>query len=279
VLLLLLSVHVLLGLGELLSLRVLATSVILLLSGLGLDRESSQFLLKLLLALSQEQAGHVELLKSGLVHSLSLVVGGRCQDLLGERVHLTRSVHSVLLGQVEAGTGSSLRDTLLVTVVPVVSPLWHIVLGLVVRSGSRDRRGLGLGAQTCEEVRATGAWGGVIDSVLVDGADLGRERDAQPLRVEARSTRAEAGGRGIEPGGEAVIVVVVKSHLSETTSVHALIWDRIKLGIRLEYRKCKGGNMAVSAVLARSGQMLSCQGELVTVSGAGDAVTQSRLCP
>jgi hypothetical protein len=37
--------------------------------------------------------------------------------------------------------------------------------------------------------------------------------------------------------------------------------------------------MAVSAVLARSGQMLSCQGELVTVSGAGDAVTQSRLCP
>jgi hypothetical protein len=153
------------------------------------------------------------------------------------------------------------------------------VLGLVVRSGSRDRRGLGLGAQTCKEVRATGARGWVIDCVLVDGTDLGREGDAQPLRVEARSTRAEAGGRGIEPGRKAVIVVVVKSHLSETTSVHALIWDRIKLGIRLKYRKCKSGNMAVSAVLARSGRMLSCQGELVTESGAGDAVTRSRLCP
>jgi hypothetical protein len=71
-------------------------------------------------------------------------------------------------------------------------------------------------------VRATGAWGGVIDCVFVDRTDLGREGDAQPLRVEARSTRTEAGGRSIEPGREAVIVVV-KSHLSETTSVHALI--------------------------------------------------------
>jgi hypothetical protein len=102
-------------------------------------------------------------------------------------------------------------------------------------------------------VRAAGAGSRVVDRVLVDRADLGRERDAQPLRVEARSTRAEASGRGIEPGREAVsVVVVVVSHLSETTSVHARIWNRIKLGIRLECRKCKFCYVAVSAVLAKN---------------------------
>ena len=101
-------------------------------------------------------------------------------------------------------------------------------------------------------MRAAGAGSRVVDRVLVDRADLGRERDAQPLRVEARSTRAEASGRGIEPGGEAVSVVVVVSHLSETTSVHARIWNRIKLGIRLESRKCKVCYVAVSAVLAKN---------------------------
>jgi len=101
-------------------------------------------------------------------------------------------------------------------------------------------------------VRAAGAGSRVVDRVLVDRADLGRERDAQPLRVEARSTRAEASGRGIEPGREAVSVVVIVSHLSETTSVHARIWNRIKLGIRLESRKCKVCYVAVSAVLAKN---------------------------
>jgi hypothetical protein len=40
--------------------------------------------------------------------------------------------------------------------------------------------------------------------------------------------------------------------LSETTSVHARIWNRIKLGIRLESRKCKVCYVAVSAVLAKN---------------------------
>jgi hypothetical protein len=137
-LLLLLEVHVLLGLRELLSLGVLATSVVLLLGSLRLDRESSKLLLKLLLALSQEQAGHVKLLKGSLVHTLSLVVCWWCQNLLGKGVHLTRSVHSVLLRHVEASSGGSLGNTLLVTAVPVFSPLRHVVLRLVVRSGSRD---------------------------------------------------------------------------------------------------------------------------------------------
>lgn len=153
--LLLLSVHALLGLGVLLGLlglRVLSTSVVclLLLRGLRLDGQSSKLLLEFLLTLSQEKARHLELLKGVLVHALGRVIGGRCQDLLGKRVHLTRGVHSVLLRHVETSTGGGLRDALLLTGVSVVSPLRHVVLGLVVRSGSRDRRGLGLGAQTCE---------------------------------------------------------------------------------------------------------------------------------
>ena len=154
--LLLLSVHALLGLGVLLGLlglRVLSTSVVclLLLRGLRLDGQSSKLLLEFLLTLSQEKARHLELLKGVLVHALGRVIGGRCQDLLGKRVHLTRGVHSVLLRHVETSAGGGLRDALLLLAgVSVVSPLRHVVLGLVVRSGSRDRRGLGLGAQTCE---------------------------------------------------------------------------------------------------------------------------------
>jgi hypothetical protein len=239
-LLLLLEVHVLLCLRELLSLRILATSVVLLLCSLRLNGKSSKLLLQLLLTLGQEKTGHVQLLKGSLVHALGLVVSGWCQDLLGQSIHLTRSVHSILLRHVEASTGGSLGNALLVADVSIVSPLRHIMLRLVVRSGSRDRGSLGLGAQTRKEVRAASAGSWVVDRIFIDGADLGRERDAQPLRVEARSTRAEASGRGIEPGREAVIGVVV-SHLSKTASVHALIWNRIKLGIRLECRKCKVG--------------------------------------
>jgi len=245
--LLLLSVQALLSLRILLSLRVLSTAIarLLLLRGLRLDGQSSKFLLEFLLALSEEKTRHLELLESVLVHALGRVVGGRCQDLLGKRVHLTRGVHSVLLRHVKTSAGGGLRDALLLASVSVVSPLRHIVLGLVVRSGSRDRRGLGLGAQTCEEVRATGAWSGSFDGILADRTNLGREGNAQPLGVEAGAARAEAGGRGIEPGGREAVRVVVISHLSETTSVHALVRYRMLLVIRLECRKCKYRNVAV----------------------------------
>jgi hypothetical protein len=258
--LLLLGVHGLLSLSlslrVLLGLRVLSTSVagLLVLRSLRLDGQSSKLLLEFLLTLSQEKARHLELLESVLVHALGRVVSGRCQDLLGKRVHLTRGVHSVLLRHVETSAGGGLRDALLLLAgVSIVSPLRHVVLGLVVRSGSRDRRGLGLGAQTCEEVRATSARSGGFDRVLADGADLGREGNAQPLRVEARTARAEARGRSIEPGGREAVRVVVVSHLSETTSVHALVRYRMLLGIRLEGRKCKYRNVAVR-VCARGKQ-------------------------
>jgi hypothetical protein len=143
--LLLLGIHGLLSLSlslrVLLGLRVLSTSVVglLLLRSLRLDGQSSKLLLEFLLALSQEKARHLKLLQSILVHALGRVVGGRCQDLLGKRVHLTRGVHSVLLRHVETSAGGGLRDALLLLAsVSVVSPLRHVVLGLVVRSGSRD---------------------------------------------------------------------------------------------------------------------------------------------
>ena len=143
--LLLLGVHGLLSLSlslrVLLGLRVLSTSVagLLVLRSLRLDGQSSKLLLEFLLTLSQEKARHLELLESVLVHALGRVISGRCQDLLGKRVHLTRGVHSVLLRHVETSAGGGLRDALLLLAnVSVVSPLRHVVLGLVVRSGSRD---------------------------------------------------------------------------------------------------------------------------------------------
>lgn len=129
----------LLGLGELSTAVVdLRLLLLLLLLRLRLERQSGKLLLKLLLTLGQEEAGHLQLLESCLIHALSLVVCRRCQDLLRQRVHLTRGVHSVLLRYVEASGGGSLRHTLLVGVVPVVSPLRDVMLRLVVRSGSRD---------------------------------------------------------------------------------------------------------------------------------------------
>lgn len=73
-------------------------------------------------------------------------------------------------------------------------------------------------------MRSAGTWGRIIDLVLADGADIGRERHAQSLIIETRAiTIAETRARSIEAvGGEAVVIVV--SHLSKTASVKAHSW-------------------------------------------------------
>jgi len=59
------------------------------LSSVGSSSDGSELLLKLLLALSEEEAGKLKLFHDVGVHlSFLAVEGGRSQDLLGHRIHV-----------------------------------------------------------------------------------------------------------------------------------------------------------------------------------------------
>ena len=110
-----------------------------------------------------------------------------------------------------------MRHALVIVVVALISPFGrtkalHLVLGLIERSGRRDRRSLRLGAKTCKQVRAAGAWGRVVNLILADWVDLRRESHAQPLRIKARAVAKTRTRSTKATGGKTVIVVV--RHLS-----------------------------------------------------------------
>lgn len=244
--LLLLLLHLLLKLLELLLLLLLLSVVGLLLlllrshvslverthavqgHALSGSRDVGKLLLQLLLALSQIQAVHLHLLEDVGVDIFLLVHGGRSQDLLRERIHLTTSSLGVLRRRVKAGCRSSRWHLLAISIVALVCPLSrvgarHGMLSLMVRSGSWDGMGLGLSAKTCEQVRAAGAWSWTIDRVLTDGGNPGRECYAQPLGVLALApSTTEAGtGKAKTAGREAVVGVVIVSHLSNAACANA----------------------------------------------------------
>lgn len=109
--------------------------------------------------------------------------------MLGQRVHLATRVLGILGGHVEASSRGSVWNLLLaIARVVLVCPLRSVdprdgVMCLVVRSGSRDRWSLGLGAETCKQVRTAGAWSWVVGRILANGSNTGRESHAQPLGV------------------------------------------------------------------------------------------------
>lgn len=154
-----------------------------------LHRQSSKLLLKLLLALSKEDACHLQLLQQAWVHIIGLLVKrGWSEHLLWQRVHLLSSPDGscVLLmsRHVESSADGSLRSVLGV-VVPLISPTrcgqaTHGVLSLVVRSGCRNAWCLRLSAQTGKEVRTTGSWSW---SSRIFSGHL-RQGHAQTLRIE-----------------------------------------------------------------------------------------------
>jgi hypothetical protein len=121
------------------------------------------------------------------------------------------------------------RDALsaVVTSIPLRSgDVGGRILRLMIGSGSRDCWSLWLGAQTCKQVGAARARSWIIDGVLIDGSDLGRKGNTQPLRVDARTATSKAGAwkadsiRGEAMAGSVVVGSVV-SHLSKTASVKA----------------------------------------------------------
>lgn len=210
---------------------VVAVTVTMQTHGLCGRGDVRKLLLQLLLALGKKHAVHLHLLENTGIHLFLLVDRWRREDLFGKGVHLARRVHGVLTGQVESSAGSTVRDGLAadMTSISLICPLGRGdvgggMLGLVVRSGSRDYWSLRLSAQTCKQVRAARARSRVVDRVLIDGSDLGGKGDAQPFGVEAWATSSKARTRETDGvGGEAVAggVVIVVSHLSKTASANA----------------------------------------------------------
>ena len=142
-------------------------------------------------------------------------------------------VAAVLSTCVTNTSGSLWHD--LVSVRVVVVALREVValrlvsmLVLIVRSGSRSGRRLGLGAKTRKHVNTARARSWVkVGLVLADGVDLGIKGKTQALCiVSALVARCEAGTRNAEAIGREA----VKSHVSKTTSVHGSGYYSRKLG-------------------------------------------------